>query len=79
MDKVSCVNACQVAMPGWTWVLRAAALAVHEQQIAEHGGGHGLRASDAELVVIVLALAAAELSEDELAAWFREHPEGSSK
>jgi len=124
-------------MSGLTWVSRAAALAIHEEQIAEHGGGrgvrdatllesalawprnlaaygspgpaelaaayafgiarnhpfidgnrrtaavvsetflvlngHGLGASDAKLVVIFLALAASELSEDELAAWFREH------
>jgi death on curing protein len=35
--------------------------------------GHALDASDAELVVAVLALAAGELSEDELADWFRAH------
>ena len=34
--------------------------------------GHALDATDAELVVAVLALAAGELSEDELADWFRE-------
>jgi death-on-curing protein len=34
--------------------------------------GYGLNASDAEIVVAFLALAAAELSEEELAAWFRE-------
>lgn len=33
--------------------------------------GKSLNASDAELVVVVLALAAGELSEDELADWFR--------
>ena len=33
--------------------------------------GHGLDATDAELVVAFLALAACELSEDELADWFR--------
>ncbi len=32
-----------------------------------------LGATDAELVVAILALAAGELSEDELADWFREH------
>ena len=35
--------------------------------------GHALGASDAELVVAVLALAAGELSEEELADWFRGH------
>lgn len=34
--------------------------------------GHRLDASDAEIVVQFLALAAGEVSEDELAAWFRE-------
>jgi len=34
--------------------------------------GYTLNASDAEIVVEFLALAAGELSEDELAAWFRE-------
>lgn len=34
--------------------------------------GHELRASDAELVVAIMALAAGELSQDELAGWFRE-------
>ena len=35
--------------------------------------GYRLGASDAELVVAFLALAAGELSEDELADWFRHH------
>ena len=35
--------------------------------------GHGLAATDAEVVVTFLALAAGELSEDELAGWFRDH------
>lgn len=35
--------------------------------------GYALKASDAELVVAVLALAAGELSEDETADWFRQH------
>lgn len=35
--------------------------------------GHSLDATDAELVVAILALAAGELSEAELAHWFREH------
>jgi len=34
--------------------------------------GYGLAASDAELVVAFVDLAAGELSEDELAGWFRE-------
>lgn len=37
--------------------------------------GHTLSASDAELVVAFVALAAGELSEDELADWFRERLE----
>ena len=35
--------------------------------------GYELSASDAELVVAFLALAAGELAEDELADWFRQH------
>ena len=35
--------------------------------------GHALGASEAELVVAFLALAAGELSEEELTGWFREH------
>lgn len=35
--------------------------------------GHTLTASDAELVVVVLSLAAGDLSEDELADWLRGH------
>lgn len=34
--------------------------------------GHGLNASDAEVVVAFVALAAGELTEEELADWFRE-------
>jgi death-on-curing protein len=120
----------------WIWVAEAVALAAHDEQIAEHGGGAGVRdmglflsamarpqnlaayeepdaaslaaayafglarnhpfvdgnkriaavvsetflslngyvleASDAEIVVEFLALAAGEVSEDALAAWFRE-------
>jgi death on curing protein len=119
------------------WVTMEVALAAHDEQIAEHGGGAGVRdlnllesamprpqnlaaygepdvaalaaayafgiarnhpfidgnkrtaavvselflalngraltASDAELVVTFLALASGDLSEDELAVWFREH------
>jgi death on curing protein len=35
--------------------------------------GYSLAATDAELVVAFLALAAGELAEDELADWFRQH------
>ncbi len=35
--------------------------------------GHALAATDAELVVAIVALAAGELTEDELADWFRAH------
>ena len=35
--------------------------------------GHALTASDAELVVAILALAAGELSENELADWVQGH------
>jgi len=31
----------------WTWLSRAVIEAVHERQIAEHGGGAGLRDEDA--------------------------------
>ena len=122
---------------GWIWVTLPVAEAIHAEQLAEHGGGEGVRdirlldsamarpqnlaaygdpdaaalaasyaygiarnhpfvdgnkrtaavisetflmlngyaltASDAELVVVVLALAAGELSEEELADWLRAH------
>lgn len=35
--------------------------------------GHVLTASDAEMVVAFVALAGGDLSEEELADWFREH------
>jgi len=121
----------------WVWVATEVALAAHAEQLAEHGGGEGVRdagaldsammrprnlalydepdvaalaaayafgiarnhpfvdgnkrtaavvaetflvlnghalgATDAELVVAILALAAGELNEDELADWFRQH------
>ena len=121
----------------WAWVALDVALAAHAEQLAEHGGGEGVRdeggletamacpvnlvaygepdaaalaasyafgiarnhpfvdgnkrtaavvsetfvvlnghtleATDAELVVAMLALAAGELSEDDLADWFRQH------
>lgn len=121
----------------WIWVADEVAMAAHAEQLAEHGGGEGVRdpgalesamarprnlavygepdaaalaaayafgiarnhpfvdgnkrtaavvsetflmlngyalsASDAELVVAFLALAAGELGEEELADWFREH------
>jgi death-on-curing protein len=121
----------------WIWVALAVAEAAHAEQLAEHGGGEGVRdpgllesamarpqnlalygkpdvaalaaayaygiarnhpfvdgnkrtaavisetflvlngwqlsATDAELVVAILALAAGELSEQELADWFRQH------
>jgi death on curing protein len=121
----------------WVWIATEVALAAHAEQLAEHGGGEGVRdagaldsammrprnlalyeepdaaalaaayaygiarnhpfvdgnkrtaavvsetflvlnghalgASDAELVVAILAVAAGELSEDELADWFRQH------
>jgi death-on-curing protein len=120
----------------WVWVAEAVALAAHEEQIDEHGGGFGIRdlglfqsamarplnlaaygepdlaalaaayaygiarnhpfidgnkrtaavvgetfillnggrleVDDPELVVVFLALAAGELSEEALADWFRE-------
>jgi death on curing protein len=122
-------------MAEWIWVTTEVALAAHREQLAEHGGGdgvrderlldsamarapnlaaygepdaaalaatyaygiarnhpfvdgnkrtavvvsetflvlngYGLNASDAELVVAFLALASGDLSEDELADWFR--------
>jgi death-on-curing protein len=122
---------------GWTWVATAVALAAHREQLAEHGGGDGVRdenlfesamarpqnlaaygdpdaaalaasyayglarnhafvdgnkrtaavvaetflnlngyalmATDAELVVTIMALAAGDLAEDALADWFRDH------
>lgn len=125
-------------MPGdWIWVTLDVAMATHREQIAEHGGGDGVRdmrllesamarpmnlnaygepdaaelaasyaygiarnhpfvdgnkrtaavvsetflllngleltASDAELVVVFLALAAGEIAEEALAGWFRDH------
>lgn len=125
---------------GWIWVADEVALAAHSEQLAEHGGGDGIRdhgaletamarprnlahygepdvaalaaahafgiarnhpfvdgnkrtaavvsetflmlngrdlaANDGELVVAFVALAAGELSEDELADWFRDHLAG---
>jgi death-on-curing protein len=122
-------------MSGWRWVSHRAALTAHAEQIAEHGGGAGIRdmglfesamarpqqleaygepdaaalaaayafglarnhpfvdgnkrtanvvsllfllkngwrvlADDADMTVAFIALAAGELSEDELADWFR--------
>jgi death on curing protein len=122
-------------MKNWIWVATDVALAAHREQLAEHGGGEGVRdarlldgamarapnlaayvepdaaalaatyafgiarnhpfvdgnkrtaavvsetflvlngyaleASDAELVVAFLALASGDLSEEELADWFR--------
>jgi len=125
-------------VPGdWVWIAVDVAVAAHAEQLAEHGGGEGVRdmrllesamarpqnlasygepdaaelaaayafgiapnhpfvdgnkrtaavvsetflilngrslaASDAELVVAFLALAAGELSEEEMADWFRDH------
>ncbi len=121
----------------WIWVTLEVAMAAHAEQLAEHGGGEGVRdlgllesamarpqnlalygkpdiaelagsyafgiarnhpfvdgnkrtaavvsetflvlnggalvASDAELVVTFLALAAGDLSEEELTDWFRQH------
>jgi death on curing protein len=123
-------------MSGWRWVSHRAALTAHAEQIAEHGGGAGIRdmglfesamarpqqleaygepdaaalaaayafglarnppfvdgnkrtanvvsllfllkngwrvlAADADMTVAFIALAAGELSEDELADWFRQ-------
>ena len=120
---------------GWVWIGAEVAAAIHAEQLAEHGGGEGVRdigllesaiarpqnlsgygtpdiaslaaayaygiarnhpfvdgnkrtaavvaetflmlngyilgASDAELVVAILALAAGDLPEEELADWFR--------
>jgi death-on-curing protein len=121
----------------WVWIATEVALAAHAEELAEHGGGDGIRdagmldsamarpqnlaqygdpdaaavaaayaygiarnhpftdgnkrtaavvsetflmlngyalgATDAELVVAFVALAAGELGEDELADWFRQH------
>ncbi len=121
----------------WIWVALDVAIAAHAEQIAEHGGGEGIRetglldsamarpqnlalygdpdvselaasyafgmahnhpfvdgnkrtaavvsetflvlngyvltATDAELVITFVALAAGEFSEEELTAWFRDH------
>ena len=121
----------------WVWIATEVALAAHAEQLAEHGGGDGIRdagmldsamarpqnlaqygdpdaaalaaayaygiarnhpftdgnkrtaavvsetflmlngyalgATDAELVVAFVGLAAGELGEDELADWFRQH------
>ena len=121
----------------WVWIATEVALAAHAEQLAEHGGGDGIRdagmldsamarpqnlaqygdpdaaalaaayafgiarnhpftdgnkrtaavvsetflmlngyalgATDAEVVLAFVALAAGELGEDELADWFRQH------
>jgi death-on-curing protein len=132
-------------VPGreWIWISVEVALAAHAEQLAEHGGGEGVRnsvllesamarprnlaaygdpdaaalagayaygiarnhpfvdgnkrtaavvsetflvlngsrltASDAEVVVAFLALAASELSEEEIADWFRERAQLTSR
>lgn len=132
-------------MPGkdWRWISVDVAVTAHAEQLAEHGGGEGVRdlallesamarprnlaaygepdaaalaaayaygiarnhpfidgnkrtaavvsetflilnsyrltASDAELVVAFVALAAGELSEEEIANWFRERAELTSR
>ena len=127
-------------MGGWQWISSASALAAHREQLAEHGGGDGIRdagmfesamarpqnlavygepdaaalaasyafglarnhpfvdgnkrtaavvcegflqkngyvlsASNAEIALTFYALAAGELSEDELADWLRERISG---
>lgn len=124
-------------MPDWVWLRQDVVLALHDEQIAEHGGLSGIRdlalvesalgrplnlaaygnpdaadlaaayafglarnhpfsdgnkrtaavvaltflllndvqfaITEAELVVMTLALAAGDLSEDEVARWFRDH------
>jgi len=124
-------------MSGWIWLNRAVVLAVHDIQLAEHGGGAGVRdaglldsalarplnlvaygepdapalaaaygygisrnhpfidgnkrtgyvaaemflrlngyrlpATDADCVLTMLAVAAGDLSEDDFAAWLRQH------
>ncbi len=128
-------------MTDWTWITAAVAAAVHDRQLAEHGGAEGLRRSgglesamaraenlaaygepdaaalaaayafgvarnhpfvdgnkrtawvlarqflelneqrlefvEAEAIATMLALAAGELSEDELADWIREGISGA--
>ncbi len=128
-------------MSGWTWITAAVAAAVHDRQLAEHGGPGGLRSPgglesamaraenlaaygepdaaalaaayafgvarnhpfvdgnkrtawvlarqflelneqrlefvEAEAIATMLALAAGELSEDELADWIREGISGA--
>lgn len=132
-------------MPGreWLWVAAEVAAAAHAEQLAEHGGGEGVRderlldsamarprnlagygnpdaaalaaayaygiarnhpfvdgnkrtaavvsetflilngyrltATDAELVVAFVALAAGELSEEEIADWFRQRVEAAER
>jgi death-on-curing protein len=124
-------------MPNWVWLRQDVVLALHDEQIAEHGGLSGIRdlalvesalgrplnlaaygnpdaadlaaayafglarnhpfsdgnkrtaavvaltflllndvqfaITEAELVVMTLAVAAGDLSEDEVARWFRDH------
>ena len=124
-----------MSVPGWKWVAEKTALAIHDEQLAEHGGMPGVRdmglvlsalqrpkdlaaygsadvagiaaayaygisrnhgfvdgnkrtafvvanvflldqgyeliASDQEAVTVMLAVAAGEISEAELAVWFR--------
>ena len=124
-------------MPDWRWLREETVLALHEEQLTEHGGAEGVRdigllqsalarpenlavygdpdaaalaaayafgiarnhpftdgnkrtaavsallflvhngigfqIGEAELVVMTLALAAGELTEDEVAAWLRDH------
>lgn len=57
----------------WTWITTDVATAAVVSETFLALNGHGLTATDAELVVAFVALAAGELNEAELAEWFRGH------
>lgn len=53
------------------WITPAITLSLHDRQLAEHGGQSGLR----EEGLMLSALAAGDLSEEEFTTWLRENTE----
>ncbi len=56
------------------WIAENVAIAIHEEQLAEHGGPIGVR--DADCVVMILGLAEGKISESRFAEWILAHSSG---
>ena len=54
-------------MSSWHWLVEGVVIAVHAEQIAEHGGSDGLR----DRGILSLALASGRMSEAEFAGWLK--------